>query len=200
MAACIGLSASYGADAQTLSGLPLLKALQGGGYVLLMRHGSSPPTPPDPAQADAENVQHERQLDEAGRVSVRAMGEAVHRLRIPIGQVLSSPTYRALQTVKLAHLGDPITLEQLGDSGHSMTAETSGARGAWLRAKAAEAPAADQNTLIVTHWPNITEAYGDAAAGLADGETLVLHPDGRGHAPIVARVKIEDWSHLDAQP
>jgi len=52
------------------------------------------------------------------------------------------------------------------------------------------------NTIIVTHFPNITEAYSQAAAGLADGEALVLHPDGRGAAPIVARVKIDEWSSL----
>jgi phosphohistidine phosphatase SixA len=65
-------------------------------------------TPPDPAQADADNIQHERQLDEQGRASARAMGEAIRRLQIPIDQVLSSPTYRAQETVRLAQLGHPL--------------------------------------------------------------------------------------------
>ena len=60
----------------SLSGRDLTTALQRGGYVILMRHASSPTAPPDPAQADADNLHHERQLDEAGRASAREMGEA----------------------------------------------------------------------------------------------------------------------------
>jgi hypothetical protein len=53
-----------------------------------------------------------------------------------------------------------------------------------------------ENTLIVTHFPNISEAYPQDAVGLADGEALILHPDGRGGATIVARVKIDEWAGL----
>jgi len=196
----VALTSMASAATPSLFGASLVKALQGGGYVLLMRHGSSPRTPPESAAADAENAQHERQLDETGRTTVRAMGEALRRLRIPIGAVNSSPTYRALETVRIAEFGQATTLEQLGDAGHSMQAEASGARGAWLRAKAAEAPKAGTNTVMVTHFPNIVEAFGQSAAGLADGETLVIRADARGGVEIVARVKIEEWAHLDAAP
>jgi phosphohistidine phosphatase SixA len=188
------------AHAESLTGKDLTAALHGGGYVILMRHASSPRTAPDSAQANADNVHHERQLDEEGRASARDLGDALRRLRIPIGQVLSSPTYRALQTIKLARLGPSTTFAQLGDSGQSMMADQSGERAAWLKAKSAEPPALGKNTIIVTHFPNITEAYRDGAAGLADGEALILHPDGRGNAPIVARVKIDEWAHLNATP
>lgn len=56
-----------------------------------MRHASSPREPPDAAHTDAENAADERQLDENGRASARAMGEALRGLHIPIGDVLSSP-------------------------------------------------------------------------------------------------------------
>ena len=194
------LAAPLGAWAQSLAGAPLLKALQGGGYVLVMRHGSSPRTPPDAQMADLENLQHERQLDEAGRSTVRAMGEALRRLHIPIGEVDASPTYRALQTVKLAQLGTARTFAELGEGGQGMQADASGARGAWLRAKAAESPKVGQNRVIVTHFPNITEAFGQSAAALADGEALVVRPDGKGGASVVARVRIEEWPHLDGTP
>jgi phosphohistidine phosphatase SixA len=161
-----------------------------------MRHASSPRNPPDAAQADVENVQRERQLDEEGRASARAMGEALRRLHIPIGEVLSSPTYRALQTIKLAQLGQPRTFEELGDGGQSMRADKSGARASWLKAKASALPGPHENTLIVTHFPNISEAYPQEAVGLADGEALILHLDGHGGATIVARVKIDEWAAL----
>jgi phosphohistidine phosphatase SixA len=184
------------AQGESLAGKELIAALRSGGYVILMRHASSPRNPPEAAQADAENVQRERQLDEEGRASARAMGEVVHRLHIPIGEVLSSPTYRALQTIKLAQLGQPRTFEELGDGGQSMRADKSGARASWLKAKASALPGPNENTLIVTHLPNISEAYPQDAVGLADGEALILHPDGRGGATIVARVKIDEWAGL----
>jgi hypothetical protein len=57
---------------------------------------------------------------------------------------------------------------------------------------------AGTNTIIVTHFPNVNEAFAKDAAGLADGEALVFRPDGHGGAPIIARIKIEEWSQLVA--
>jgi phosphohistidine phosphatase SixA len=179
-----------------LTGKDLTAALHGGGYVILMRHASSPLTPPDPAQADPANLNHERQLDEVGRASAGAMGQAFRQLRIPIGQVLSSPTYRALETARLADLEPVQTFAQLGDAGKSMTPDAGGTRGAWLRAQVAQAPKAGRNTLIITHAPNIREAFPTEGADLADGEALIFRPDGQGGASLVARVKIQDWPRL----
>ena len=194
------LVAGTAALGDALSGKNLLAALHGGGYVILMRHTSSPHTPPDPAQANADNLQHERQLDEIGQSSAREMGDALQRLQIPIGQVLSNPTYRALETIKFAQLGPATTYAELGDSGQSMAVDKSGARAAWLKAKTAVPPMLGKNTIIVTHFPIISEVYPQEAKGLADGEALILHPDGRGGVTIVARVKIEEWPHLGAAP
>ena len=181
------------AELQSLSGKALATALRSGGYVLVMRHASSPRTPPDPAHANTDNVQHERQLDDQGRASARAMGEAMRHLQIPIGQVLSSPTYRALETVRLAQLGQPKTYSQLGDGGQSMQADPTGTRATWLREKVAQPPTAGTNTIIVTHFPNVNEAFAKDALGLADGEALVFRPDGYGGALDIGRIKIEEW-------
>jgi phosphohistidine phosphatase SixA len=168
------------AHGETLAGQELIGKLRAGGYVLLMRHAKSPGAPPDAAHANADNRQHERQLDEEGMASSQAMGEALRRLHIPIGRVLSSPTYRALQTVKLLQVGPATLVEELGDAGHSMSSDNSGIRATRLKAETAAAPAAGRNTLIVTHYPNIMEAFAADAAGLSDGEALILHPDGHG--------------------
>jgi phosphohistidine phosphatase SixA len=186
------------AHAQPLSGKDLTTALQTGSFVILMRHASSPRTPPEPAQANPDNLQHERQLDDQGRASARAMGEALRQLHIPIGQVLSSPTYRALETIRFARLGQPKTDSRLGDSGRTMQVDPSGTRGTWLRETVARSPAAGTNTIIVTHFPNITEAFAKEATGLGDGEALVFHPDGHGAASFVGRIRIEEWPQLAA--
>ena len=93
--------------AQALHGDALVKALRQGGYVIVMRHTSSPREVPDKKTANADNVKPERQLDEEGRTTATAMGKALRELKIPIGEVLTSPTYRALETVKYAQLGTP---------------------------------------------------------------------------------------------
>ena len=187
------------ANADTLAGATLVTALRQAGYVLLMRHASSPPTPPAAGEADRENVKRERQLDKTGRDKARRMGAALRTLRIPIGVVWSSPTYRAQETARLAALPTPETAVELGDGGQSMQV-TSASQAAWLKGKVAEPPPAGTDTIIVTQMPNIVAVFGQAVTGLADGETLVLRPDGRGGSAIVSRVKIEDWPSLASRP
>lgn len=191
LAVC-GLVAGFG-PAWAVSA-DLVKELRQGGYVLVMRHASSPAMPPVKSAADPENAGLERQLDEKGRRTAEAMGRAFRTLHIPVGEIFSSPTYRARETIRLAGFGVPKTVAELGDQGHSMARLNGPGPAAWLKAKAAEKPASGRDTLIVTHMPNITAAFPDDSAGLQDGETLVFKPDGQGHASLVAKVPIEDWA------
>jgi phosphohistidine phosphatase SixA len=182
------------APAQTLSGDALVKALRQGGYVLLMRHASSPREAPARQSADADNVNLERQLDENGRATAAAMGKALRDLKIPVGDVITSPTYRARETVRLAQLANPRTQAELGDGGQSMQG-VADAQSAWLKKRVTELPSG-ANTILVTHLPNITGAFPQWASGLSDGETLVLGSDGKGGAALVARIKIEQWPKM----
>jgi phosphohistidine phosphatase SixA len=181
------------APAQTLSGEALVKALRRGGYVIVMRHTSSPRDVPDKQTANADNVKPERQLDEVGRTTAIAMGKALRDLKIPIGDVLASPTYRALETVKYAQLGNPRPYTELGDNGQSMQGGTE-AQAAWLRKRVTQFPSGS-NTILVTHFPNIKDAF-PQASNVDDGEALVFGPDGKGGATLVARIKIEEWPGL----
>ena len=194
LAIALGLMTAGAAHAQSLSGESLVKALRQGGYVIVMRHASSPREEPDAKLANPDNVNHERQLDAEGRATATAMGKALHDLKIPIGEVFSSPTYRALETVRLAQLGNVHPVPELGDGGRSMQV-SSEAQAAWLRNKVTQFPSGT-NTVLVTHFPNMTRAFPQSAAGLADGEALIFGPDGKGGAAVVARVKIEEWPPL----
>jgi phosphohistidine phosphatase SixA len=186
------LAALIAAQAQSNEGL--LKALRKGGYVIVMRHASSPAEAPDAKTANPDNVNRERQLDEKGRASAVAMGKALRELKIPIGEILCSPTYRARETVRFMQLGKPTPIPELGDGGRSMQASTE-AQTAWLRKRAEQFPAGS-NTLIVTHAPNMTRAFPEFTSNLADGEALIFGPDGKGGAALVARVKIEEWPQM----
>jgi phosphohistidine phosphatase SixA len=184
------LSAGAAAQAQSLSGEALVEALRAGGHVIVMRHAQSPRGAPDAASASPGNSTLERQLDETGRQTAAAMGEALRALRIPIGDVLSSPTFRALETARLAEFGNPQPVSEL-DAGN-------GDRAAWLRTRAAEAPRSETNTILVTHAPNVSGAFGEDGDGMVDGEALVIRP-GAGGAAVVARIRIDQWPALVAQ-
>jgi len=181
--------------AETTAGQPLIDALREGGYVLLMRHASSPTARPDKAIADRENTTLERQLDKKGRNTSRAMGAAMRALHLPIRQIQSSPTYRALETLRIAGLPQPRTAAELGDGGQSMQ-PLQPSPAAWLRNLVATVPASGTDTLIVTHAPNIIAAFGANLADVADGEILVFRPDGKGDAMLAGRIKIEQWPAL----
>ena len=176
--------------AQHLSGDALVAALRQGGYVIVMRHASSPRDAPDKQTANADNVKGERQLDEVGRTTAAAMGKALRDLKIPVGEVCTSPTYRALETIRLAQLRDPKPYVELGDNGRSMQGGTE-AQAAWLRKKVTQLPAGT-NTILITHFPNINGAFPQlAAGGVEDGEALVFGPGG-----LVGRIKIEEWPRI----
>ena len=198
IAAIATLSLSGAARAADLSGSGLVKALQMGGYVVVMRHAASPTAPPTAGEAEPDNPTRERQLDATGKATAAAMGVAVATLRIPFGEVWSSPTYRALQTVRLAGLPTPKTAPELGDKGVSMQAAGAD-QSAWLKAKAAERPRPGVDTLVVTHYPNLTAAFGQTAMGMTDGEELVFRPSAAGPPESIGRIRIEAWPGLAAR-
>lgn len=188
-------SAAAQPNANWLAGKDLMKALQRGGFVLVMRHASSPHTTPTRQTADTDNVNLERQLDDTGRATSRAMGMAMQRLNIPVGKVLVSPMYRARLTANLAGWRQAQSVQELSESAQGMRGAEIG-QAHWLRAQAIQPPAKNTNTVIVTHLPNIVAAFGDEWADLKDGETLVFHPDGKGGVIAAARIKIEQWPML----
>jgi phosphohistidine phosphatase SixA len=195
--AAAALVAMGSVHAQTSEPAKLMQTLQQGGYVLLMRHASSPRQPPASAEANPDNKELERQLDAGGRETSRSMGDALRTLRIPIGAILSSPTYRARETVRFTGLGEPQIFPQLGDGGRSMQPAAVQDNVAWLRGQLAQTVRAGTNTLIVTHQPNIVSALGRDWSDLADGETLIVRP---AETPqVIGRVKIEEWRNLAAR-
>jgi hypothetical protein len=186
------------AGAQTPSGAALAAALRHGGYVIVMRHAHAPEALPSAAEADRANGNRERQLDAAGRASAKAMGEAMRALHVPVGAVWSSPTYRARETARLAGLQAPRIAPELGDNGRSMQG-TKSDQAAWLVTRANDKPRPGTDTVILTQYPNISGAFGEAAAGMKDGEALVFRP-AAGSPQLLGRIAIEQWPALAGLP
>lgn len=175
----------------------VLTNLQEGGNVLVMRHASSPRELPSAETADPGNEDLERQLDDEGKASAAAMGEALRRLGIDVAHVVSSPTFRAMETARYAGLGEPATNAALGSGGATMQA-TEAEAATWLREQVATIPPDGSNVLLITHTPNLRAAFGDDAVGIAEGEIMVFRPDGVGGFSLLGRVGIEEWATNDA--
>lgn len=62
-----------------------------------------------------------------------------------------------------------------------------------LKKLAATQPAPGKNTLIVTHKPNILDAFGKDWFEVKEGEASVFKIDASGKAVLVGRVQAVDW-------
>jgi phosphohistidine phosphatase SixA len=196
----LGFAPAAAVRADSLSGAALVNALRAGGYVIVMRHPSSPFALPDKAEADPANTKLERQLDDKGRKTSQQMGEAFRKLHIPVGQIFTSPTYRAREAVRLMDLGSAQSAPELDEGAQGMQGNADKSHSDWLQRAAATAPRTATNTLLVTHTPNLTGAFGALAKDVSAGEALIFHPKGTGQPELTARVKIEEWARLaDAQ-
>lgn len=187
----VGAAADGTPDAKSL-----LEALGKGGCYIVMRHASSPRTPPAAGEEVAGNTARERQLDARGRQTARAMGESLRRLGLPIGAVLASPAWRAQETAQEARLPRPTLVQELGDGGQSMSAAGS-AQTNWLRQQVTR-PVPNGNTVVISHFPNLQGAFPEYAADLADGEAMIFRPGSGGEVAFLGRVRIEDWPSFGA--
>ena len=55
-------------------------------------------------------------------------------------------------------------------------------------------PAAGTNTLVVTHKPNILDAFGKDWFEIKEGEASIFKSDGKGAFALIARVPIDQWA------
>ena len=83
-----------------------IKALRDGGYVIIFRHGATYQDQADTDPLNPKNVVKQRQLNDEGRALAKSIGESLHKLRIPVGQVHTSLFQRAMDTGALMGFGD----------------------------------------------------------------------------------------------
>jgi phosphohistidine phosphatase SixA len=178
-----------------LTAKQLVSALRRGGYVLIMRHASSPRVRPDAALAHPGNLKLERQLDRRACDSVRAMGAALRTLQLNLSGLICSPAFRARETIQLAGFGEATIAPELDEI---LSASPCGvAQSDWLRVQSGRMPPLGTNTLFVTHLPNLIDAF-ENIWPVALGETLVFLPADAVVGILVARIPIRDWPHLAA--
>ncbi len=174
----------------------LLTTLRAGGQVIVVRHGATHADQADTDPLNLENVVKQRQLNDKGRADARSMGEALKRAGIPIGRVYSSRFQRAVETARLIAGKDPEATNDVTEGGQVVSPNENARRMQALRAMAARVPEPGTNTLIVTHKPNILDAFGKDWFDIREGEASVFKPDGSGAYTLVGRVQIAQWATL----
>ncbi|HTO65152.1 MAG TPA: histidine phosphatase family protein [Bradyrhizobium sp.] len=181
--------------------------LRHGGYVIVFRHGatytdqaktdpmSNPNKDPMSNPTTGKAGAGERQLNNDGRAQAKSIGEAMHKLAIPVGVVMTSPLQRAVDTGKLLGFGEVSTNPDLAETGAAVAADENKRRADAFRKLVAATPSSS-NLVLVTHKPNIMEAFGKDWSDLSEGEASVFKSDGNGAYRLVVRVKADEWSKL----
>ena len=50
--------------------------------------------------------------------------------------------------------------------------------------------------MIVSHKPNIVDAFGEDWSDVREGEASVFEPDGNGGYKLIVRIQASEWSKL----
>lgn len=184
--------------AQVLTDAELVTALRAGGMVVVVRHGA---THADQADTDPLNVGNpgnearQRQLNDRGRQTAAGWNDALKRLGIPVGAVISSQFQRAYETARLA-FGEPTLTADVSEGGLVVSPAENNRRAEAFRKLVATPPGSGTNTFIVTHRPNVLDALGRDLFDMREGESAVFRPDGAGKYQLMGRIQGDQWTQL----
>ncbi|WP_299871420.1 histidine phosphatase family protein [uncultured Cocleimonas sp.] len=82
----------------------LIKAMQGGGHILMIRHAKAPGFG-DPANIKIDDCSTQRNLDQQGRQQSEKIGEWLRSNNIEVAEIYSSQWCRCLDTARLLNMG-----------------------------------------------------------------------------------------------
>src|SRR5258705_13521632 len=102
------------------------------------------------------------------------------KLRIPVGQVQTSMFQRAIDTGALLGFGEVTASPDITEGGLVVTPTENNRRTQAFRKLVREQPPAGSNIVIVSHKPNIMDAFGKDWFDVREGEASVFKPDGNG--------------------
>jgi phosphohistidine phosphatase SixA len=138
----------------------VLKLLGAGGYVIVFRHGATHADQADTEPLNFDDVAKQRQLNDTGRADAKAVGEVFKAAGIPIGKSYSSRFERAVETARLIGGKEPQTTLDITEGGLVVSPNENNRRTQALRALVATPPDPGTSTLVITHKPNILDAFG----------------------------------------
>ena len=146
----------------------LMRRLQTGGHILMLRHARAPGTG-DPPGFRLGDCRTQRNLDDSGRAQAGGIGAWLHARGISRARVFSSQWCRCLETAALLDLG-PVTPLPALNSFFERPQERE-PRLAALRDFIARQPLDGELIILVTHYVTIAGLTGE---GVSSGEAVVL--------------------------
>ena len=173
-----------------------LDALRQGGHVIVFRHGATHADQADTDPLNFANVGKQRQLNDEGRALAKSIGESMRKLKIPVGQVQTSMFQRAVDTGTLLGFGDVKPSPDITEGGLVVSPNENSRRAAAFRKLVSQPPAAGTNVVIVSHKPNIMDAFGKDWFDVREGEASVFRPDGNGGHRLIVRIQASEWGKL----
>jgi hypothetical protein len=108
--------------------------------------------------------------------------------------LISSRFARAVETARSIGGKEPEATPDVSEGGLVVSPNENNRRAQALRTIAATPPAAGTNTLVVTHKPNILDAFGRDWFEIKEGEASIFKPDGKGAFTLIGRVPIDQWA------
>jgi len=173
-----------------------IPAVRGGGHVIVLRHGATHSDQADTDPLNIQDVSKQRQLNDQGRALAKSIGDSMRKLNIPVGQVRTSMFFRAVETGRLLGFGEVQSTADITEGGLVVTPSENNRRAQAMRALAATVPPAATNVVLVSHKPNIMDAFGKDWFDIREGEASIFKPDGSGGYTLVARVQAGEWATL----
>lgn len=150
----------------------LWKLVAAGGQVLFIRHADTTPGVGDPDGFKLEDCATQRNLSAEGRAQTQRLGAEFKRRTIPVGDVLTSPWCRCVDTARLA-FGRAKPWPALSNLFGRQGAAEKQVRA--LRPRIA-AHKGKENLVLVSHGSTAAALTGEHPAM---GEVLVLTPSGK---------------------
>ena len=179
------------------SDVELVQLLRAGGNVIVLRHGATHADQADTDPLNHGNLAQQRQLNAKGEEAAKAFGEAFRRMGAPVSKAITSQFNRAYQTAKLAGFDNVEKTLDVTEGGLVVSPNENNRRAAAFRKLASTVPPAGSNVVIVSHKPNIIDAFGKDWFEIKEGEASVFKPEGTGYK-LIARVQMDDWSKFAA--
>lgn len=175
-----------------------LRQLRAGGFVLYIRHGETDNSRADAVLPDLNDCNTQRVLNDAGRSTMRQVGQRFRQHGIPVQEVLFSPLCRARDSAELAFPDVPRRSEHDLMYSANFTSEQKKPLLVTVRRLISTPPRAGTNTVLVAHAPNLADLFGYFVN--PEGTVVILRPRGDGQFDYVASIPPALWAALAPKP
>lgn len=172
----------------------LVESLRGGGYFIYFRHGATNSSETDANPPNLPDCTTQRNLTDGGRDQAAAIGQHLRALKIPFGQIYTSPYCRASEFSNLM-FGRVTHTEPSMQLPDPLPPEARQANSRGFETLFSTLPTVGTNTALVAHSPNIRDVFGlGTSADLpVEGGVAILR-QGADKPTVEARVLPDEWA------